>query len=151
MNGLERNLFFLPRPYFVDADGKPTNRPVFLQTDVQEEVSLIFEQHRLGDFGSKPVTRQYCLGLHDVPPEADYLKIIYPYVRPPLPEKCLAGKSFSHVFGNSTNALEHFIIKRNLMGPCWISLKNSRLSNKNVRTLLHFAYSKFRYHGVRLI
>jgi DNA polymerase alpha subunit A len=47
-------------------------------------------------------------------------------VEPPLPSK-IHGKTFSHAFGTATNALETFLLKRKMMGPSWIQIKNAQL------------------------
>jgi len=47
---------------------------------------------------------------------------------PVLPSD-LSGKTFSRVFGTNTSALELFILKRKLMGPCWLVIKNCRESS----------------------
>jgi hypothetical protein len=44
----------------------------------------------------------------------------------------LKGETFSHVFGTNTSALEHFIIKRNLMGPAWLEIKHAKMSTSKV-------------------
>jgi DNA polymerase alpha subunit A len=37
----------------------------------------------------------------------------------------LKGNTFSHAFGTNTTPLELFLLKRKLMGPCWIEIKNA--------------------------
>lgn len=44
----------------------------------------------------------------------------------PLPKERTSGRTFSHVFGASTTALEHFLLKRDLMGPSWLRLNAAR-------------------------
>lgn len=44
----------------------------------------------------------------------------------------LNGETFSHVFGANTSALEHFIIKRNLMGPCWLEITGANMNTTKV-------------------
>jgi hypothetical protein len=36
----------------------------------------------------------------------------------------LSGKTYSHIFGAHTSALENFIIQKRLMGPCWLLIEN---------------------------
>ncbi|MGB1601199.1 MAG: 3'-5' exonuclease, partial [Promethearchaeia archaeon] len=38
----------------------------------------------------------------------------------------LAGRSFSRVLGTSQSCLELFLLKRDLMGPCWINIKGAQ-------------------------
>jgi DNA polymerase alpha subunit A len=47
----------------------------------------------------------------------------------------LSGKTFSRVFGTNTSALEHFIIKRRMMGPCWLEIKSLVPSDKKVSSI----------------
>ena len=57
----------------------------------------------------------------DVPPEAQYLKVIYPGEYPALPAD-LSGRSFKRVFGTTQSGMELFLLKRDLMGPCWLKI-----------------------------
>jgi len=34
------------------------------------------------------------------------------------------GRTYSRIFGATTSPLEHFLLKRGLMGPCWLRLMN---------------------------
>lgn len=43
-----------------------------------------------------------------------------------------SGKTFSRVFGATTGPLEHFLIKRDIMGPCWLDIADAKLSNTSV-------------------
>ena len=54
---------------------------------------------------------------------------------PHLPEN-LTGSTFSHIFGSNTGPLEHFLVKRDIMGPCWLKIENAKLSGSNVSILL---------------
>lgn len=94
-----------------------------------------------------------------MPQEAEYLKVVYnyngkmkkktlffkkriyililpiflilEYLESALPSD-LTGKTFSHVFGTQTGPLEHFLIKRDIMGPCWLQVKNAQINNNKV-------------------
>ena len=56
-----------------------------------------------------------------MPKEADYLKLLYPYNKPPLPVD-IQGETFSHIFGSNTALFEQFVLWKNIMGPCWLSI-----------------------------
>ena len=58
----------------------------------------------------------------DVPVEAEYLKVVYSAEFPALPSD-LAGRSFKRVFGATQSCMELFLLKRDLMGPCWLNIK----------------------------
>jgi DNA polymerase alpha subunit A len=59
------------------------------------------------------------------------LPVFFANVENPLPLGT-SGKSFSHVFGTNTKALELFLLKRRLMGPCWIKITNWTTSSKPI-------------------
>lgn len=65
----------------MDIDnGKATDNEVEL-TDVYEEVSELFSKNRITKYASKKVSRKYAFELPNVPPESDYLKVMYDYER----------------------------------------------------------------------
>lgn len=43
----------------------------------------------------------------------------------------MTGKTFSHVFGTNIEPLERFIMKRDLMGPCWLDIRNATPSRRS--------------------
>ncbi|KAG0346298.1 DNA polymerase alpha catalytic subunit [Podila humilis] len=125
VQNIERNLFLLPRPRRVDKQGNIKEEIDI--SSVYEEFDEIRQAYKIPSFLSKPVERNYAFELPDVPSTGDYLKVVYPYSAPSLPID-LKGETFSHVFGANTSALEHFIIKRNLMGPCWLEIKETHMN-----------------------
>eukprot|EP00457_Paulinella_chromatophora_P000299 gb/GEZN01000299.1/.p1 GENE.gb/GEZN01000299.1/~~gb/GEZN01000299.1/.p1 ORF type:complete len:1575 (-),score=266.88 gb/GEZN01000299.1/:312-5036(-) len=60
-----------------------------------------------------------------IPAESTWLKVVYPFTNQQLP-RGLRGKTFSAVYGTKSNALELFLLKRDLMGPCWVSVTNEQ-------------------------
>src|SRR6185312_15719237 len=68
-------------------------------------------------------TRKYAFELPDVPKEAQYLKLFYPYSKPAV-EMGTTGETFSHVFGTNTSLFEQFVLWKNVMGPCWLRIKD---------------------------
>lgn len=46
-----------------------------------------------------------------------------------------SGKTFSRIFGATTGPLEHFLIKRDIMGPCWLDIAIPAFSNTSVSEL----------------
>ncbi|KAF9357147.1 DNA-directed DNA polymerase alpha catalytic subunit pol1 [Mortierella sp. NVP85] len=126
VQNMERNLFVLPRDKRVDGQGNETDIEVDL-ADVYSEFDKILLANRITSWQSKPVERKYAFDLPGIPSSANYLKAVYKYSLPNLPAD-LKGETFSHVFGTNTSALEHFIIKRNLMGPAWLEIKHAKMS-----------------------
>jgi DNA polymerase Pol2 len=125
VNGMKRNLFFLPRETLVDTGEEVTLR------DVHDEIATLAASHRITKFGCKKVLRKYAFEIADIPVEADYVKMIYPFGEAQLP-KDLTGKSFCHVFGVGTSALELFLLKRRIMGPCWLRFTPTSTVKRNV-------------------
>jgi len=42
------------------------------------------------------------------------------------------GKTFSRIFGANTGPLEHFLVKRDVMGPCWLDIADAKMSSTSV-------------------
>ncbi|KAI8922812.1 DNA polymerase family B-domain-containing protein [Entophlyctis helioformis] len=130
VKNIQRNVFLLPRRKRLDDAGVETDRPVEIG-DVYEEFDQIRKHHKITEYLSNKVTRKYAFELSDVPDESEYLKVVYPFSQPELPAK-LSGKTFSRAFGTNTRILELFILKRRLMGPCWINIKNAQVTAANI-------------------
>jgi DNA polymerase alpha subunit A len=47
--------------------------------DVQNEIDEVMSKLRVGMHKMKPCTRKYAFELSDIPQEAEYLKLLYPY------------------------------------------------------------------------
>jgi hypothetical protein len=43
-----------------------------------------------------------------------------------------SGPTFSHVFGTNTTPFELLVIKRKIMGPCWLDVKGVAISSTSV-------------------
>ncbi|RCI00936.1 DNA-directed DNA polymerase alpha catalytic subunit pol1, partial [Rhizopus stolonifer] len=127
VKNIERNLFFLPRQHALDENGQETTQPVDMAA-LYAEVSELCSKKRITKFASKQVTRKYAFELQDVPAESEYLKVLYDYEQPAFTgeEK---GKTFSRVFGANTGPLEHFLVKRDVMGPCWLDFVDAKISS----------------------
>jgi len=62
---------------------------------------------------------------HGLFPALPALQIKYPAGQPALPVG-LTGSTFSAVFGANQSMLEALVLKRRLMGPCWLAIKRPR-------------------------
>jgi len=118
-----RNLFVLPR---VNKDGERTS-----MLEVHQELNSILKPKYIpnvqgASWGGKPVKRKYAFADSTVPKEeTEYFKVVYDAKYPtPSEEECQGGKTYQRIFGTNASVLENFIIKRKLMGPCWIRLYN---------------------------
>lgn len=77
VDNILRKLFFLPRQ-FVTRNGRESTEEVEMK-DVYEEVDELMGKMRVGMHKIKPCTRKYAFELPEIPKEADYLKLLYPY------------------------------------------------------------------------
>ncbi|OWB67229.1 hypothetical protein B5S30_g2585 [[Candida] boidinii] len=145
IKGLERELYFLPREKRKtldddedeemkseedkDEESSSVKDEKVTAMDVYDEIiPLLMEKYGLKQIKAKPETKKYAFELKDIPKEAEYLKVLLPYETPkskhiPIPST-LEGSTFSHVFGGKTNIFESFVLQRNVMGPCWLEIKN---------------------------
>lgn len=115
--------------------------------DVYQEVDEVMTKLRVDMHKIKPCSRKYAFELPDIPKEADYLKLMYPYqseyistalaiamlisiVEPALPTD-LKGDTFTHVFGTNTALFEQFVLWKNIMGPCWLKIEASAFAPLN--------------------
>ena len=130
VTGLERCVFVLPRTSQRDTGEPVTFTDVY--GEVKEHVQRVLPPGESGAFRVKKVSRNYAFELEDVPREAtEYLKIKYPAAYPPLPSS-LSGRTFSRIFGANSSSLENFLLKRDLMGPCWLELRDVSLRSSSV-------------------
>lgn len=126
VTNMKRNVFFLPRESHPDTGEEITLR------EVHEEISAMAASHRIGRFGCKKVLRRYAFEIPGIPMEADYIKMVYGFGEGPALPKDLTGKTFSHVFGTNSSALELFLVKRKIMGPCWLRITPNGTTKRNV-------------------
>jgi DNA polymerase alpha subunit A len=122
IDNISRKLYFLPREYR-QKRGVDTDEEVGM-SDVYNEVDNLMSKMGVGSFRIKPSSRKYAFELPDIPKEADYLKLLYPYNKPALPME-VTGETFSHVFGTNTALFEQFVLWKNIMGPCWLKIEGA--------------------------
>ncbi|MBW0461024.1 hypothetical protein O181_000739 [Austropuccinia psidii MF-1] len=127
VENIERNLFVLPRSTIVDDDGlevEPT------EDDVYDEIEEVLKSHGIIEFKAKLVERKYCFEQRDIPQHSNkWHKVVYSYAKPPIPSQT-TGRTFSKVFGTGTSAFELFLLKRKIMGPCWLDIKEAFPSSR---------------------
>ena len=128
IDNILRKLYFLPRIYR-QKHGRDTSTEVEMG-DVYQEVDEVMTKLRVGMHKIKPCSRKYAFELPDIPKEADYLKLMYPYEKPALPIG-MKGDTFSHVFGTTTALFEQFVLWKNIMGPCWLQIDSTEFAPLN--------------------
>ncbi|KAI8579056.1 hypothetical protein K450DRAFT_175568 [Umbelopsis ramanniana AG] len=129
VKNIQRSVFVLPRQYKLDKSGHTTDEEVD-HGAVFSELEAVRTRSRITKWACKPVTRKYAFEEQNVPQESEYLKIKYSFEQPQLPQN-LSGSTFSHIFGSNTNPLELLLIKRDIMGPCWLEIKNPMIASAN--------------------
>ncbi|KAB8339293.1 hypothetical protein FH972_022226 [Carpinus fangiana] len=122
VDNILRKLYFLPREHR-EKHGRRTDEEVDMG-NVYEEVDNLMSKMKVGMHKIKPCSRKYAFELPDIPREADYLKLLYPYDKPALPMD-ITGETFSHVFGTNTALFEQFVLWKNIMGPCWLKIEGA--------------------------
>ena len=128
IDNILRKLYFLPRE-FRHRHGRETSDEVEMK-DVYEEVDGLMSKFKVDMHKIKPCSRRYAFELPDVPKEADYLKLLYPYDKQPIPVDH-QGETFSRVFGTNTALFEQFVMWKNIMGPCWLNIQDADFSAVN--------------------
>ena len=128
INGLCRELYFLPREHRL-VDGEEDKDIPVAALDVHDEiVPILLEQYNLDQIKAKPERMKYAFELPGVPKEGEYLKLLLPFKTPKnrhlvMPSE-LEGETFSRVFGTNANIFESFVLQRNINGPCWLEISN---------------------------
>lgn len=131
VKGNLRNLFVLPR--------KTEDGYVGME-DVHMEMKNVLQPKCIpkvagASWAGKVVDREYAFEDPDVPREkTQYLKVVYD-AKYPSPEEdiCMNGGEYFHKILNAkAPVLETFILKRKLMGPCWIRLSNPQPHKRGV-------------------
>lgn len=133
VDGLCRELFFLPRKYR-KVDGEDDLEDDITPLDVAEEINpLLMDKYKLDNIRSKPQKMKYAFELPEVPKETDYLKVLLPFNTPKnkhlIMPADLEGETFTRVFGTNTNIFEAFVVQRNIMGPCWLEVSNGNFNS----------------------
>ena len=117
VSGNSHNLFVLPKP---NAN----------MMEVHTELKSILQPKCIpiakgAGWGSKVVKRKYAFGDSIIPrEETEYMKVVYDAKYPkPEEEVCMAGgENFVKILNAGATVLETFLLKRKLMGPCWIRI-----------------------------
>lgn len=111
--------------YFLASEG-------YSPLDVNDTIADIFAAHKIRQMRSRVVKKKYCFGLPDVPAEADYLRVEVPFSAPYAVTAELAkNEAWSHVFGLNSNMFETFVVNQNVMGPCWLEVKDFKPSGSS--------------------
>ncbi|PPQ85267.1 hypothetical protein CVT25_010040 [Psilocybe cyanescens] len=135
VEGIERNLFVLPREKRVEQDEEGNIHETDIvpsQEDIDEDFDLIRKAMKIKTYRAKFVKRKYAFGEQDIPRgESQWMKVIYGYNEPVIPMNA-ESQNIAHILGTNTSAFELLVLKRKIMGPCWITIKNPQIDNTGV-------------------
>jgi DNA polymerase alpha subunit A len=81
VDNILRKLYFLPREHRLQ-DGEETGEEVEMM-HVYDEIDTLMTKMNVGMYKIKACTRKYAFELRDVPKEAQYMKLLYPYTSEP--------------------------------------------------------------------
>ncbi|CAG9863485.1 unnamed protein product [Phyllotreta striolata] len=137
VKNIERTLFVLPRPFELDENGKPTDKPVTFKTVHDEFNNRILKRTGITSFKSRLITKKYAFDAN-IPAESEYLEVRYPASFPRIlcnedrqhdddestDNDDLGYGTFSKIFGIKTNFLESLFLERKIKGPCWIDVSD---------------------------
>jgi DNA polymerase alpha subunit A len=132
VKNVQRALLVLPRQPKPDGKGG-VEEPVSMGDvfhEVKKVLDPLFPPGEGSKFKCKQVERNYAFELPGVPREkSKYLKVVYPgCYKAPNSELCeKGGKTFDRIFGGRTKLQETFLLKRELMGPCWLKIRDVSL------------------------
>ncbi|CCA69546.1 related to POL1-DNA-directed DNA polymerase alpha, 180 KD subunit [Serendipita indica DSM 11827] len=128
IENIERNLFVLPRERRMEGDYETDIQPE--KRDVQADFTEARQKFDIKRCAMKWVKRKYAFGEPGVPTqETLWMKVVYPFSEPAMPSN-LTSPNIARIFGTNTSAFELFVIKRKIMGPCWLQIKNAEIANK---------------------
>ncbi|KAK0497423.1 hypothetical protein EDD18DRAFT_1162173 [Armillaria luteobubalina] len=135
VEGVERNLFVLPREKRVEVDDENNmyeTDEVPSLPDVYRDFDAIRKKVSIKSFRGKFVNRKYAFGETDVPrEERQWMKVVYGFDQPQL-SNTLNSPNISKIFGTNTTAFELLVLKRKIMGPCWLQIKNPKIDNQGI-------------------
>ncbi|KAG8907664.1 DNA-directed DNA polymerase alpha catalytic subunit pol1 [Tulasnella sp. 403] len=133
VGGLQRNLFVKPRRLKLDTDDEETDVAPE-ENDIYSDFDQLRRKCKIKTWMGKFVRRKYVLD--DVDREDDreqkYLKVVYGYDEPQIPLDA-QSPAIEKVYGTNTSAFELFVMKRKIMGPCWLDISQPVISTKGVR------------------
>ncbi|KAJ1917120.1 DNA-directed DNA polymerase alpha catalytic subunit pol1 [Mycoemilia scoparia] len=137
VRNIERNVFLLPRQISSSSSTPSSQKQQQQQQpadmdNVEAETKMILRRHGITKYKSKSVARKYNFEIPGIPSETQYLKISYPFQGTEQLPHDLNGTSFSHVFGTTYSALELLLLKRRIMGPCWLRIQNISTSSPQI-------------------
>lgn len=134
VHGCERNLFVLPRTLPNQYNGERCDMGKVLGEISKSLMPTLIPSQQDRKFKCKVVKRKYAFEYEDIPrEESNYLKVVYSAkFAAPNVKQCTGGEYYERIFGATSSAVELFVLKRKLLGPCWIEIKKPKMTNEAV-------------------
>ncbi|KAF4322275.1 hypothetical protein JM18_003472 [Phytophthora kernoviae] len=139
VNNLQRYMYLVPKGTPLNELSESEQQEAWLR--MHEEIhnvlipSCITNKRDQDAFKTKLVERNYAFEEANIPRGKNvYLKVKYParYPAPPSDFCSRGGKTFTRICGAFTRPLENFLLKRKLLGPGWVEIKNVRKCTEGV-------------------
>ncbi|CAG9534489.1 unnamed protein product [Cercopithifilaria johnstoni] len=128
-----RQVFFLPREKHLVSEVQ-TDEVDLMQ--VNEEVQQILKSMGVKVVKCKPCEKKFAYNDGVVPKNAQVLEVHYSFNDQRL-SMDLSGKTFSHVFNTTANAMEILLIETGMKGPSWIEISGCYVSSVQVSYVKH--------------
>lgn len=141
VKGNLRNLFVLPRKIDDTDENSSGNEGTYVGWDkVHEDMKGVLQPKCIpkvagASWGGKVVEREYAFDDPSVPREkTSYMKVVYDAKYPSPDEQiCRAGtKHVAKIMNGNASTLETFLLKRKLMGPCWLRVNDPSATSTHV-------------------
>lgn len=138
IGGMQRNLFVLPRQLRVVEQENEAGETEIVDTDIvpgKQDVYGDFDRIRrkldIKAWKARWVKRKYAFDMKDIPKEAEWMKVLYSYEESQIPiDAC--SPNILRVFGTNTSIFELFVLKRKIMGPCWLVIKDVNIDMSGI-------------------
>ena len=147
VKNLKQTLFVLLRDGKIDDDGDKMDK-VPSQMDVWQDFDQLRRKAGIKWWWAKWVKQKYRFGELNVFKEGSWLKVPYAFygkyflalnIGHQADYDSLQSPNIAWIFGTSTSAFELLVLKRKIMGPCWLQIKEPHIEHKGVH-LLFFMY-----------
>ena len=141
VKGNLRNLFVLPRKIDDTDENSSGNEGTYVGWDkVHEDMKGVLQPKCIpkvagASWGGKVVEREYAFDDPSVPREkTSYMKVVYDAKYPSPDEQiCRDGtKHVAKIMNGNASTLETFLLKRKLMGPCWLRVNDPSATSTHV-------------------
>lgn len=108
----------------MNNNGSEKNHELNTFDNVYNELKTYMREKNIQEFRCKGVSKLYAFERKDIPNSGTYLEVRYSASYPSM-DPNYSGPAIQAVFETSTNALELFLIEKNIKGPCWLDVKIS--------------------------